>query len=168
MDEKRYTGQQWWGLRPDGDAVGRSAEVQPVLDEDARALGEAVFERGFGPEETGTSLLLLAPIFDDGREAFITDACNAVPVNLWAKRLAEQADRRRMLISVVVDGEQVHIPRRRRLPGAGRQGGLPGGGPRRPGRPGEPRAGRVPGRRDWSPSRRSGAATRRSWSGTSA
>lgn len=110
MDEKRYTGQQWWGLRPDGDAVGRSAEVQPVLDEDARALGEAVFERGFGPEETGTSLLLLAPIFDDGREAFITDACNAVPVNLWAKRLAEQADRRRMLISVVVDGEQVHIP----------------------------------------------------------
>lgn len=107
MDAKRYTGQQWWALR---SSDGHPAQVQPVLGADAHALGEAVFERGFGPTETGTSLLLLAPVYDDGRQAFIAEACTAVPVNLWAKRLADQAERRQMTISVVVDGEPVHIP----------------------------------------------------------
>ncbi|WP_257476889.1 hypothetical protein [Acidipropionibacterium jensenii] len=107
MDDKRYTGQQWWGLRSD---EGQPSAVQPVLGEDAHALGSAVFERGFDDDQTGTSLLLLAPVFDDGRQSFIDEARTAVPVNLWAKRVAGQAEHRTMLISVVVDGEPVHIP----------------------------------------------------------
>lgn len=107
LGNRRYTGQQWWGQKAQ---AYDSSQVQPVRGLEARTLGEAVFERTFAPGETGTSLLVLAPVYDDGRASFIEDTLAAVPENLWTKRLQNQNQYRRMAISVLVDEHRAHIP----------------------------------------------------------
>ena len=54
IDGKRYTGAHWWG-DPDEE------QIVPLCGNDATELGEALFETHFGEDETGTSILLLAP-----------------------------------------------------------------------------------------------------------
>lgn len=102
----RYTGQQWWGRREEFNGMPR---VEPVLDDDAHELGESLFERGFIGDETGTSIMVLNPVFEDGnddavaRDAFVKEVTKAVTQNLWPKLIEGQAAARRMNISIVVD-----------------------------------------------------------------
>ena len=64
LDGRRFTGRQWWGAPHDGSGQSFAFDVQPVEGEEARRLGQAVFERHFEPDETGTSILILQ--FDPG------------------------------------------------------------------------------------------------------
>ncbi len=59
FEGQRYTGRQWWGAHPGDDEHPSALAFDPVSGEDARALGEAVFERHFDRDETGTSILIL-------------------------------------------------------------------------------------------------------------
>ncbi|AXE37865.1 hypothetical protein [Acidipropionibacterium virtanenii] len=103
----RYTGQQWWGRREEFNGMPR---VEPVLDDDAHGLGESLFERRFTGDETGTSIMVLNPLFEDGnddamaRVTFIEEIAKAATRNLWPKMIEGQAADRRMGISIVVDG----------------------------------------------------------------
>ncbi|WBU38029.1 hypothetical protein [Homoserinibacter sp. YIM 151385] len=90
QDGVQYTGRHWWG-RVEGEMI------LPLVGEDARSLGARLFERGFGAEETGTSILILAPLVagapadDEGAEAlsperaFETSARSAIRRHLWPK-----------------------------------------------------------------------------------
>lgn len=102
----RFTGQQWWGRSSAGQGL---IQVEPILDEDARELGEALFERGFSDDETGTSIMVLAPEFHEGRDTFVKEVARAVTENLWPKLIEGQADARRMRIGLVVDGQTIAI-----------------------------------------------------------
>lgn len=50
----QYTGRHWWGRR-DGE------NILPLIGPEAEALGDRLFKRGFGAEETGTSMLIIEP-----------------------------------------------------------------------------------------------------------
>lgn len=108
----RYTGQQWWGRREDLNGLPR---IEPILDGDAHGLGESLFERGFDDDETGTSIMVLNPVFEDGnddamaRDAFVDEVTKAITQNLWPKMIEGQAADRRMSISIVVDGQHREI-----------------------------------------------------------
>lgn len=102
----RYTGQQWWGHRHDGHAV---ASVEPVTGKDAHELGSCLFERGFLPDETGTSIMILAPSYDTDRADFISDARGAITQNLWAKMISPQSDERRMQLTLTENGVVVPL-----------------------------------------------------------
>ncbi|RLP12999.1 hypothetical protein [Propionibacterium australiense] len=106
MGGKRYTGQQWWGVRSSSKGVDN---VQPITGSDAHELGEVLFERGFQHSETGTSIMILDPVFDDGREAFIRACADATIRNLWPKMIPGQPADRQMAISLTKDGEQVPL-----------------------------------------------------------
>lgn len=112
MGGVRYTGQQWWGHLEETNGVPR---VEPALDGDAHELGEALFERGFAGDETGTSIMVMDPAFEDGnddalaRDAFVQEVTKAVTQNLWPKMIEGQAVNRRMSISIVVDGQSQRI-----------------------------------------------------------
>lgn len=54
--DKQYTGRHWWGKRD-----SEKDHILPVRGEEAQFLGETLFQRHFGAEETGTSLLILSP-----------------------------------------------------------------------------------------------------------
>lgn len=54
---KQYTGRHWWGEQ-------REDHIFPLRYEQAQELGESLFENRFEDDETGTSLLILAPKLD--------------------------------------------------------------------------------------------------------
>jgi len=116
MDGQRYTGRQWWGLASEAPETHAVFRVEPVQGDDARRLGEAVFERHFGPDETGTSILILRPRFEGETvrtEEQIDGLCHtwakAIARNLWPKLGPSQPEERRMDIRVLREGHVVPI-----------------------------------------------------------
>lgn len=105
MDGKRYTGQQWWGIRSSNRGVGA---VRPLTGPRAHELGDMLFERGFRNRETGTSIMILDPEFEDGRDNFIGACVEAAARNLWPKMTSRQPVDRQMRISITKDGD--HVP----------------------------------------------------------
>lgn len=104
----QFTGRHWWGLLSDD---GES--VLPVIGEDAAELGARLFERGFEPGETGTSLLILDPLIADEEDSedssveplhrlrsdatemerdFERRARHAIRANLWPKMIASPGE----------------------------------------------------------------------------
>ena len=107
LDGQRYTGRQWWGLP--SERPGATFQFEPVTGFEARRLGEAVFERHFDEDETGTSLLILQPHPAD--EGQLTDAwAQALLDNIWPKLTQDQDADKRMDISVWADQREVMLP----------------------------------------------------------
>ena len=104
----QFTGRHWWGQRSeDGESV------LPVVGDDAAELGARLFERGFEPGETGTSLLILDPLIADEEDSedasveplhrlrsdasemeqdFERRARHALRANLWPKMITAPGD----------------------------------------------------------------------------
>jgi hypothetical protein len=59
---KQYTGRHWWG-RIEDDIV------EPILNNDADLLAESLGMGGFNDDETGTTILILDPLFNDRADA---------------------------------------------------------------------------------------------------
>lgn len=55
---KQYTGRHWWG-RDEGNIA------EPILDEDADFLAKSLGMGSFNDDETGTTILILDPLFHD-------------------------------------------------------------------------------------------------------
>lgn len=99
---RRYTGRHWWGR-----SVDSNSRVEPVLGPEAQSLGEAVFHRTFRAQETGTSMLIVAPKMPEGPEAFARELSNAAGWHLWPKLVADEDGRQPMRIEVQLEGERV-------------------------------------------------------------
>lgn len=118
-DGQRYTGRQWWGAHPRGAQPQGLLAFEPIVGDEARQLGEAVFERRFEEDETGTSILVLgfAPqgqLEDDGEDLdppqVAVRLADAVVRNLWPKLAVDQPSEWRMDASVALEG--VYVPLR--------------------------------------------------------
>lgn len=106
MGGYRYTGRHWWG-----DVNTEDGRVEPLLNENARALGEAMFAKGFSTAETGTSILILDPNLSGMTpEEYVETLKDAVVEHLWPKLMQEQADRTTMSIDIQLNGESKEIP----------------------------------------------------------
>lgn len=111
-DGQRYTGRQWWGIRPDVPETNAVFRVEPAIGEDARQLGEALFESAFEGDETGTSILILQPKGHEEADALIDSWGKAITRNLWPKLDRAQAEERRMNFRLVRDGVEIQLPSR--------------------------------------------------------
>ena len=95
-----FTGRHWWGL----DVPGAD-RVEPVTGAPAADLGSRLFSRGFEPEETGTSILVIAPDFGlRTSEQFVDALGKAVLRELWPK-LVPHGDVQPMQVRVLYQGE---------------------------------------------------------------
>jgi hypothetical protein len=102
----RYTGRHWWGHIDEQDD-----RIEPVCGSSATELAEAIFTEGFGPAESGTSMLIVDPVLG-GADA-VDDArllADAVLWHLWPKLVPSRGARTRMHIEVLLDGEPVELP----------------------------------------------------------
>lgn len=117
-EEQRFTGRQWWGDHPRGPQPQGVLAFEPIVGDEARQLGEAIFERRFEAEETGTSILVLgfAPqgqLEDDGEDLDLPHVADrladAVVRNLWPKLAVEQPREWRMDASVALEGVDVPL-----------------------------------------------------------
>lgn len=100
----RYTGRHWWGTRIDNNVV------EPLVGDEAQQWGETLFSNGFAGNETGTSLLILAPVMPDDpgtdspEDALVAAWRAAVVRNLWPKFIPDQPSARTMHIEILRDG----------------------------------------------------------------
>lgn len=114
---QRFTGRQWWAQTPTAPHPRGVLAFEPIVGDEASQLGQAVFERHFAPDETGTSILVLglAPqgqleADDDLNPPEIADRlADAVVRNLWPKLAVDQPNERRMDVSVALDGTEVPL-----------------------------------------------------------
>lgn len=109
VDGFRYTGRHWWGTRINENVV------EPLVGEVAQQWGEQLFMRGFGNDETGTSLLILAPVMPDDDanvppEEVLLEAWRAAVVrNLWPKIIVDQPAERTMRVSILRNGREIEL-----------------------------------------------------------
>ena len=57
QDGNLFTGRQWWGRMIEGT----EEFIGPATGAEATQISDLIFDRGFDDEETGTSLLVVAP-----------------------------------------------------------------------------------------------------------
>lgn len=103
-DGRSYTGRHWWGRRVDD-------RVEPIRGTEAAELGQALFERHFDGDETGTSILVIDPSEEHGLtgEGVAEDLAYAITLNLWPKLLDSQPESRTMQIDLVDHGEAISL-----------------------------------------------------------
>ncbi|MGZ3147960.1 hypothetical protein ACVDFE_39460 [Lentzea chajnantorensis] len=100
----RYTGRHWWG-----DNAGEV--VEPLVGSAAEAMAHRLGLRAFGPDETGTSIVVIDPDLGDLASP---DAANyladTILWNLWPKMLPAADGRQPMTFSVWHQGSEVAVP----------------------------------------------------------
>lgn len=99
--ERRFTGRHWWGRR---DSDG---ELEPVEDEEAVEIAEALGFPERTPDKFGTTIAILAPELgpDIGAELLET-----VLWNFWPRMARTTDESRRLRIAIEIDHEEVDIP----------------------------------------------------------
>jgi hypothetical protein len=107
-DGRQYTGRQWWGVPAAEETEAELLRFEPAEEEDAKRLGEAVFESRFKAGETGTSILILSP--KQNEEGELVELCaEAIGRNLWPKLDSEQDPGRRMQTSLLNGDEEIEV-----------------------------------------------------------
>jgi len=76
MSGKNYTGRHWWSDRPDGE---------PVVGEQAETMAHDLGFEVYNLEETGTSVLVLAPNVPQGTTDLAKALARSIEYHLWPK-----------------------------------------------------------------------------------
>lgn len=104
---RRFTGRHWWGR-----ASGDDEHVDPVEGDDAAELANALGFPQRSPEHSGTSIMILDPLFvEEDRERAIDLIEEALLWFFWPRLLEETPDDRKMHFRIFVDGEERLVPR---------------------------------------------------------
>ncbi|WP_154676383.1 hypothetical protein [Amycolatopsis benzoatilytica] len=101
----RFTGRHWWGA-PSPDGV-----VEPLVNVEADEAAEQLGLRQFGPDETGTTIVVIDPDLGDRTNEEAGDyLADTIAWNLWPKMLAEPNRNPPMRFSVQCDGITIAVP----------------------------------------------------------
>jgi hypothetical protein len=101
---RRYTGRHWWG-----DTTGKV--VEPLVGDEAETTAKALGLREFGPEETGTAVVVVDPILDELEPAEAADyLADTVAWHLWPKMIRSGEGSPQMTFTVVCDGVAHPVP----------------------------------------------------------
>jgi uncharacterized membrane protein YgcG len=94
-----FTGRHWWGIHRDG-------VQEPLLDAEADEVASVFQLQPFGDDETGTSIVLIDPAFEDPHEDMRAIAC-AITWHAWPKMISEAEG---MHFKVSWNGEEIEVP----------------------------------------------------------
>lgn len=101
---RRHTGRHWWGDTSD-------AVVEPLTGQDAEAVARRLGLRPFGPEETGTTVVVIDPILDEltpvEAAGYLADS---IAWHLWPKMINTGGRLADMRFSVTCDGVDFPVP----------------------------------------------------------
>lgn len=97
---RRYTGRHWWGV------ASRETVAEPFVGEDADAAAAGLGFPRFGRGETGTTIAIVSPAFDDSELKKLGELALR---HLWPK-LESERGRPPITLSVIVSGHLVQIP----------------------------------------------------------
>ncbi|MCF3135135.1 hypothetical protein [Streptomyces olivochromogenes] len=101
---RRYTGRHWWG-----DTSGEV--VEPLVGVEADAVAQRLGLKSFGPEETGTTVVVVDPNLDDLEPANAAEYLgDTIAWHLWPKMISTAGKPPAMRFSVAYDGVQHPVP----------------------------------------------------------
>ncbi|MET9405539.1 hypothetical protein ABZX90_07110 [Streptomyces sp. NPDC002935] len=101
---RRYTGRHWWGDMS-GDVV------EPLIGQEADATAQRLGLRSFGPEETGTTVVVIDPNLDELEPAHAADyLAETITWHLWPKMISTDDRPPAMNFSVTCDGVHHSVP----------------------------------------------------------
>ncbi|OCC24343.1 hypothetical protein MB02_07085 [Croceicoccus estronivorus] len=104
---RRFTGRHWWG-----QASGDGEYVDPVEEEEAVELADALGFPARSPEHSGTSIMILDPQFvEEDRERAVDLIEEALLWFFWPRLLEGTPENRMMHFRIFVDGEERLLPR---------------------------------------------------------
>lgn len=101
---RRHTGRHWWGDTSD-------AVVEPLTGQDAEAVARRLGLRPFGPEETGTMVVVIDPILDELTPVEAAGyLAESIAWHLWPKMINTGGRLPDMRFSVTCDGVDFPVP----------------------------------------------------------
>ncbi|MET7916808.1 hypothetical protein ABZU45_12885 [Streptomyces avermitilis] len=102
--DRRYTGRHWWG-NTSGDVV------EPLVGQEAETTAQRLGLRSFGPEETGTTVVVIDPNLDELEPSEAADyLAETITWHLWPKMISTCGKPPAMRFSVTCDGVQHSVP----------------------------------------------------------
>ena len=103
-ERELLTGRHWWGVERDGIA-------EPVVGEEADEIGAALGLRVRSGNDTGTSIIVIAPDFGETTpQDAIEQICASVLWNFWPKMLPGSSGVVPIAFRFVLDGAAVAVP----------------------------------------------------------
>lgn len=104
MGERRYTGRHWWG-----DTSGEV--VEPLVGEAAESAAHRLGLRPFGADETGTTIVVIAPKLDGlGSDEVADYLADTIAWHLWPKMLSTSSGSPAMRFTVTCNGIEHPVP----------------------------------------------------------
>ncbi|MFI1537589.1 hypothetical protein [Streptomyces anandii] len=102
--QRRYTGRHWWG-----DASGEV--IEPLIGQEAEAAAKRLGLKPFGPQETGTTVVVIDPSLDEYQAPAAADYLGeTIAWHLWPKMISCDDKPPPMRFSVTCDGIRHAVP----------------------------------------------------------
>ncbi|MDW4908031.1 hypothetical protein RB628_22460 [Streptomyces sp. ADMS] len=102
--DRRYTGRHWWG-----DTSGEV--VEPLVGQQAETTAQRLGLRPFGPDETGTAVVVIDPNLDDlAPNEAANYLAETITWHLWPKMISVGNKSPAMRFSVACDGIEHPVP----------------------------------------------------------
>ncbi|MET9889369.1 hypothetical protein ABZZ47_03985 [Streptomyces sp. NPDC006465] len=102
--KRRYTGRHWWG-DTSGDVI------EPLVGQEADATAQRLGLKSFGPEETGTTVVVIDPNLDGLEPTQAADyLAETITWHLWPKMISTDGRSPAMSFSVTCDGVHHSVP----------------------------------------------------------
>ncbi len=104
------TGRHWWGI----PSERHEGATGPVVGNDARKLAKLLGFSPFADDETGTSIMILAPRFDGRLGEFPEMAARSIAESMviwfWPRMLGGADKLGKLVFSVECDGQSIAVP----------------------------------------------------------
>lgn len=103
---RRFTGRHWWGIN-EGDGG-----IDPLTGADAAELASLLGMPDRGPNNTGTSILILDPYIEegDGQRSIDHYIQETILWNFWPRLTTSTPENKKLTIRVEIDGREVALP----------------------------------------------------------
>ncbi|MFE7773118.1 hypothetical protein ACFU5O_04305 [Streptomyces sp. NPDC057445] len=102
--DRRYTGRHWWG-DTSGDVV------EPLVGTEAEVTAQRLGLRPFGPQETGTTVVVIDPNLDElESQAAANYLADTIAWHLWPKMISTGLKPAAMRFNVTCDGIEHSVP----------------------------------------------------------
>lgn len=104
-NRRRFTGRHWWGHR------SRPGTIDPMLDDTAAALAGRLGMPARSEVDTGTTVMILDPLFDsDTDHAIFDELAETLLWNFWPRMVASTPEARRLKVAIEIEGQEWSLP----------------------------------------------------------
>ncbi|MGQ6050303.1 hypothetical protein ACUNHQ_12715 [Serratia sp. IR-2025] len=101
---KRFTGRHWWGM--DDSDMG----INPLINVDASNIASSLGIPERGPNNRGTSIMILDPFIDNEGDFLANDIIEILLWNFWPRLTETTPLEKKVSFKIDIDGKNIPVP----------------------------------------------------------